>query len=129
MAYRRRDRAAAGGLPLLALGAKLGLSAIKKVGGKLLRSRGVRKAGAALTVGTIPLPGGSLISRTGRGVKAGAKAAFAGERKRGRRMNAGNASAARRAIRRIKAVRNLLKSIEKQLPKRAAARPSTRKKC
>lgn len=40
----------------------------------------------------------------------------------GRRMNAGNAKAARRAIRRIKAVRHLLQSIEKELPRRPAAR-------
>lgn len=43
---------------------------------------------------------------------------------RGRRMNAGNAKAARRAIRRIKAVRSLLQSIEKELPRRPAARSS-----
>lgn len=40
----------------------------------------------------------------------------------GRRMNAGNAKAARRAIRRIKAVRKLLQSIERELPRRPAAR-------
>lgn len=41
-----------------------------------------------------------------------------------RRMNAGNAKAARRAIRRIKSVRNLLQSIERELPRRPAARSS-----
>lgn len=41
-----------------------------------------------------------------------------------RRMNAGNAKAARRAIRRIKAVRHLLQSIERELPRRPAARSS-----
>lgn len=41
-----------------------------------------------------------------------------------RRMNAGNAKAARRAIRRIKAVRKLLQSIERELPRRPAARGS-----
>lgn len=35
-----------------------------------------------------------------------------------RRMNAGNAKAARRAIRRIKAVRKLLQGIERELPRR-----------
>lgn len=35
-----------------------------------------------------------------------------------RHMNAGNAKAARRSIRRIKAVRHLLTSIERELPKR-----------
>jgi hypothetical protein len=38
--------------------------------------------------------------------------------RRRRRMNAGNAKAARRAIRRIKSVRHLLQTIEKQLPRR-----------
>ena len=40
---------------------------------------------------------------------------------RRRRMNPGNARAARRAIRRIKSVRKLLHSIEAQLPKRRSA--------
>jgi hypothetical protein len=122
MGYRRRDSRAAGGFPLLALGAKFGLQAIKKVGGKLLKSRVGRtavKAGGALTLGSVPLPGGSLVKRAGRGVKA----AVGGEPRKYRRMNAGNAKAARRAIRRIKAVRGLLQSIEKQLPKRAASKP------
>jgi len=39
-----------------------------------------------------------------------------------RRMNAGNAKAARRAIRRIKSVRHLLQSIERELPRRPAPR-------
>lgn len=43
---------------------------------------------------------------------------------KGRRLNAGNAKAARRAIRRIKSVRKLLQSIERELPRRPAARGS-----
>lgn len=39
-----------------------------------------------------------------------------------RRMNAGNVKAARRAIRRIKSVRSLLQSIERELPRRPAPR-------
>lgn len=39
-----------------------------------------------------------------------------------RSMNAGNAKAARRAIRRITSVRKMLKSIERQLPMRSAPR-------
>lgn len=39
----------------------------------------------------------------------------------GRRMNAGNAKAARRAIRRIKAARKLLRSIESELPRQRCA--------
>lgn len=39
-----------------------------------------------------------------------------------RRMNFGNAKAARRAIRRIKGTRKLLQDIEKQLPRRTVTR-------
>lgn len=39
-----------------------------------------------------------------------------------RHMNAGNAKAARRAVRRIKSVRHLLTSIERELPRRPAVR-------
>ena len=39
-----------------------------------------------------------------------------------RHMNAGNAKAARRAIRRIKSVRHMLVSIERELPRRPAPR-------
>lgn len=41
---------------------------------------------------------------------------------RSKRMNVANAKAGRRAIRRIKGLRNLLKSIERELPRRPAAR-------
>lgn len=44
-------------------------------------------------------------------------------KKRRRRMNYGNAKAARRAIRRIKGTRKLLQDIEKQMPRRPAPRP------
>lgn len=40
-----------------------------------------------------------------------------------RRMNVGNAKAARRAIRRIKGVRKMLQSIESQMPKRKCTKP------
>jgi hypothetical protein len=109
---------------LLGLAAKLG----KAVVGRVLKKRTVAAIGTGITVGTIPLPGGSLISRAGQGVRAAVKGRRGRRPQKGepgykaRRMNAGNASAARRAIRRIKSVRNLLKSIEKQLPKRAATR-------
>jgi hypothetical protein len=58
-----------------------------------------------------------------QGVPSGTAAAHAramtGHRRR--RMNPGNARAARRAIRRIKSVRKLLHSIEAQLPKRRSS--------
>lgn len=77
----------------------------------------------------------SAASRTpaGRAVVVGTTAAAAADilldefgqpvRKKRRRMNYGNAKAARRAIRRIKGTRKLLQDIEKQLPRRAAPRP------
>lgn len=43
---------------------------------------------------------------------------------RAKRINVANAKAGRRAIRRIKGLRNLLKSIERELPRRPAARGS-----
>ena len=43
-----------------------------------------------------------------------------------RRMNAGNAKAARRAIRRIKSVRHMLQSIERELPRRPAPKGASR---
>jgi hypothetical protein len=46
--------------------------------------------------------------------------------KKSRRMNAGNAKAARRAIRRIKAVRHLLQGIERELPHRRAIQRGSR---
>jgi hypothetical protein len=45
-----------------------------------------------------------------------------------RRMNAGNAKAARRAIRRIKAVRHLLMSIEREMPHRKCTRPHAKRR-
>lgn len=48
--------------------------------------------------------------------------------KRYRRMNPGNAKAARRAIRRIKSVRKLLKGIESQLPRRPCKAPFRRRR-
>jgi len=46
--------------------------------------------------------------------------------KKSRRMNAGNAKAARRSIRRIKAVRHLLTSIEREMPHRHCTRPHSK---
>jgi hypothetical protein len=46
---------------------------------------------------------------------------------RNRRMNPLNASAARRAIRRIKGARKMLRTIENSLPKRAASKATKRR--
>lgn len=77
--------------------------------------------------------GGAARTPVGRAVIAGATTAAGVDilvdefgnpiRPRRRRMNFGNAKAARRAIRRIKGTRKLLQDIEKQLPRRAAPRP------
>ena len=63
-------------------------------------------------------PGARVVSA--QGVARAQAAMFGG--KKGRRINPGNATAARRAIRRIKSVRRLLMSIERQLPRRPAKR-------
>lgn len=62
-----------------------------------------------------PVPG--VRGRVQRLLPGGASGYFSS-----RHMNAGNAKAARRAIRRITAVRRLLKGIERQLPMRSAPR-------
>lgn len=62
-------------------------------------------------------PGWGLPAKGFSGGYLGAGASGTWQRRR--RMNPGNVRAARRAIRRIKSVRKLLKSIESQLPKRS----------
>jgi len=65
--------------------------------------------------GQVPVPG--VKGTVQRLLPGGATGYFSR-----RHMNPGNAKAARRAIRRIDATRKLLKSIERQLPMRAAPR-------
>lgn len=75
-----------------------------------------------------PRQGGAAGTQPGTGRQAAreriksAIGKFTGTGRRGKRMNVGNAKAARRAIRRIKGVRDMLKSIERELPKRTAPR-------
>lgn len=84
--------------------------------------RGARAVAPTLTgftpPGMAPVPG---LRGVAQRLIPGGESGF---RRKGRRMNAGNAKAARRAIRRIKGVRDLLKSIERELPRRPAARGS-----
>jgi hypothetical protein len=75
-----------------------------------------QRAGPVMSV---TRPGQAFLS-VNRGVGGGGGGGATGARSR--RMNAGNAKAARRAIRRIKSVRHLLQSIERELPRRPAAR-------
>lgn len=98
-------------------------TAIGVVGGVVGAARGVRAAAPQLPgftpPGMTPTPGFRGFAQR---LVPGGESGF---RKKGRRMNAGNAKAARRAIRRIKGVRDLLKSIERELPRRPAARGSS----
>lgn len=64
--------------------------------------------------GVLPGVGGGAVPRGYHLAKDGS-----GRVVRNRRMNYGNARAARRAIRRIKGARKLLQDIEKQMPRRA----------
>lgn len=78
---------------------------------------GLRLTGPSFSVGKGGVSAaGPALSIAGMGGRGGVR--------KGRRMNAGNARAARRAIRRIKSVRQLLQSIERELPRRPAARAS-----
>lgn len=80
------------------------------VAGRVIPSLGRVLTGRAATAGAVGFAAGQLFDAAGNPVP------------KRRRMNFGNAKAARRAIRRIKGVRRLLKSIEDQLPRRPAPR-------
>lgn len=102
-------------------GIKTGV-ATKISGQKPILAAGVGVAGRVL-----PAIGRVMTGRVATGVAVGAAGAqlfdqFGNPIPKRRRMNFGNAKAARRAIRRIKGVRRLLKSIEDQLPRRPAPR-------
>jgi len=73
--------------------------------------RGLVKTGAAIAGGTIA--GEAIYDAAGN---------LIGYKPRRRRMNPLNPKAARRAIRRVKSVRKMLQTIEKQLPKQKCAR-------
>lgn len=120
-------------LPALATAARTALPAL----GSMARSGALVKAAKGL---------GSLAKTVGVGVGIGAATDYltrAGKPRRAinprtgkpyRRMNVGNAKAAKRAIRRIKGVRRLLHDIERQLPKQSVKHtggycPPRKKKC
>lgn len=79
--------------------------------GKAVAKPGVGKIVAGGIAGTVA--GDYLYDKAGN---------IIGTRRRTRRMNPMNVKAARRAIRRVKSARKILKSIEKQLPKAACGR-------
>jgi len=102
-------------LPAILRGGRAAAGAI----GRGLGSRTAAAAGAGVLVGQL-LPDGS----TGA-CPSGFHAAKDGSGRcvRNRRMNFGNARAARRSVRRLKGARKLLQDIEKMMPRRPAARP------
>lgn len=107
-----------------AIGAAKGLvkakSALPAVGG--LQTFQLPKAGLG-GLGKLALGAGAVAG--GIGAAGIAERMMKGERRRYRRMNPLNHKAATRAVRRIKAVRKLCRSIESSLPKqKAACRPA-----
>lgn len=128
--YVTRDRSARGSI-LSGIGRFIG-GAARAVVGTVLPGGGLI-ANAASSVlgggGSRTLAGTGTFTMTPRGMRQrepgvsgvvhraipGGKSGFMPKK---RRMNAGNAKAARRAIRRIKSVRHMLQAIERELPKR-----------
>jgi hypothetical protein len=98
------------------IGTIAGLAAGALPGGAVSTSSqagGLRIQAPSIALGPLSLTGPSLSLTSSGGATV--------VRRRYRHMNAGNAKAARRAIRRIKSVRHLLQSIERELPRRPAA--------
>jgi len=96
-----------------------GVGAAGRAVGRAAGSRTAAAAGAGVLAGQLLLPDGS----TGA-CPSGFHAAKDGSGRcvRNRRMNFGNARAARRSVRRLKGARKLLQDIEKMMPRRPAAR-------
>jgi len=93
--------------------------------GRVLPSIGRVLGSPAVTAGSIGLGVGALLGSGGGGVcPAGSHLAKDGSGRcvRNRRMNFGNARAARRSVRRLKGARKLLRDIEKMMPTRAVKR-------
>ncbi len=118
--------------------ADIGVSAAKGlIGSRKPVTPGLGQAFKMGAMGTAPGGGFAELARTfapAAGAIGQAIGAFAGARprivgrRRYRRINPLNPRAARRAISRIKQLRKLTRSIESQLPKRAAKASTSRKK-
>jgi hypothetical protein len=111
--------------------------AVLKVGGAVAKTViGATPLGAAITAiapptQTLAGPSGPIQMVPTPGVTGAVQRLVPGgasgyQLKKRRHMNAGNAKAARRAISRIKSVRHLLQSIERELPRRPAPRGGSR---
>jgi hypothetical protein len=108
------------GLGVLGTVASAAGGVIQRAGGTQSRSLAMPGGMPILTMaGSVGRPAPGITGALQRAIPGGASGFL-----RSRRMNAGNAKAARRAIRRIKAVRKLLQGIERELPRRPAARSS-----
>lgn len=96
-------------------GARVGRAA-----GRVITGRTAAAASAGVLAGQLLLPDGSAGA-----CPSGFHLAKDGSGRcvRNRRMNFGNARAARRSVRRLKGARKLLQDIEKMMPRRPAARP------
>ena len=103
-------------LPAIIRGGRAAAGAIGRAAG----SRTAAAVGAGALAGQLLLPDGSAgacpsgwhLAKDGSGRCV-----------RNRRMNFGNARAARRSVRRLKGARKLLQDIERMMPRRSAARP------
>lgn len=95
----------------ITIGARTPAGAVARAAtGKIVQAAGTRVFPGLGSLPALPLSGGTDVVVHADGT--------ATVKKKYRRMNYGNAKAARRAIRRIKGVRKMLQDIEKQLPRR-----------
>jgi len=96
-----------------------GAGTVGRAAGRVITGRTAAAVGAGVLAGQLLLPDGSTgacpsgwhLAKDGSGRCV-----------RNRRMNFGNARAARRSVRRLKGARKLLQDIEKMMPRRPAAR-------
>jgi len=94
-------------------------------GGRVLGTIGRVATGRVATAAGLGVALGSTLGGGSNGCPSGFHMAKDGSARcvRNRRMNFGNAKAARRSVRRIKGARKLLQDIEKQMPRRPAPKP------
>lgn len=90
------------------------------LGSSLLGRPTAAAPGGGVRVPTVAAARGGAAKKKGYKTGVSPLGTYGERRLKHRRMNAGNAKAARRSIRRIKAVRHLLQSIERELPHRKA---------
>jgi len=108
------------------LGAGRVLPAIGRTVGGIIRSRSAGAAAAGVAVGGLLAGGDGQGGGCPVGFHPNKQAGVGGPRGtycvRNRRMNVGNARAARRSVRRLKGARKLLRDIEKMMPTKTSRR-------